>query len=241
MSDTSGPTSATPSSPFAQWSPSLRTWTDTGLLGLTLCLGTLPTWGCLRDGELFELPTPEPPTVASESSSLLPSPISRDVKEQTLGWTWQRDGVTQEDTLPRAITSLLPTHLLSTPRARLENNDDVTRDRGKRNLEDQIAALLPTPKAGDGERGRDLPRLRPDEASRELATAVGPLLPTPRAQNGEERNANIWERPLDQPQNLENALARIGASTPPPSDAGNPSSDDPHLLPLFPAPTDAHA
>jgi hypothetical protein len=35
------------------------------------------------------------------------------------------------------------------------------------------------------------------------------LLPTPRSQNGEERNSNIWPRPLDQPQNLENALARV--------------------------------
>jgi len=52
------------------------------------------------------------------------------------------------------------------------------------------------------------------------------LLPTPRSQNGETRNQNIWERPLDQPQNLENALARIGVSTPPPSTAGNTSSDD---------------
>lgn len=38
---------------------------------------------------------------------------------------------------------------------------------------------------------------------------AGYLLPTPRAQNGEERNQNIWARPLDQPQNLENALALL--------------------------------
>ena len=37
----------------------------------------------------------------------LPTPISRDHKEQTLGWTWERDGVVQEDTLPRAITSVM--------------------------------------------------------------------------------------------------------------------------------------
>jgi DNA (cytosine-5)-methyltransferase 1 len=37
------------------------------------------------------------------------------------------------------------------------------------------------------------------------------LLPTPRAQNGEDRNSNIWQRPEDEPQNLENALARIPA------------------------------
>ena len=35
------------------------------------------------------------------------------------------------------------------------------------------------------------------------------LLPTPRSQNGEERNQNIWARPETEPQNLENALARI--------------------------------
>lgn len=44
------------------------------------------------------------------------------------------------------------------------------------------------------------------------------LLPTPRSQNGEDRNNKVWARPLDQPQNLENALARIGDLTPPPSD-----------------------
>jgi hypothetical protein len=35
------------------------------------------------------------------------------------------------------------------------------------------------------------------------------LLPTPRSQNGEDRNNLIWPRPLDEPQNLENALARL--------------------------------
>lgn len=91
-------------------SPCLRTWTDTGLLGLPMSLETLPAWGCLLGGELYELPTPALLTDASACSS------------------------------------------------------------------------LPTPKAGDGERGRDLPRLRPDESSRELATAVG-MLPTPVARD----------------------------------------------------------
>jgi hypothetical protein len=35
------------------------------------------------------------------------------------------------------------------------------------------------------------------------------LLPTPRAQNGEGRNQSIWARPIDQPQNLENAIALL--------------------------------
>ena len=40
--------------------------------------------------------------------------------------------------------------------------------------------LLPTPKAADGERGRDKARARPDTKSRELATTVRDrMLPTP--------------------------------------------------------------
>ena len=92
----------------------MRTWTDTGLLGLPMSLETLPAWGCLHDGELYELPMPALLTDASACSS------------------------------------------------------------------------LPTPKAGDGERGRDLPRLRPDESARELATTVG-LLPTPAARDWKDQ------------------------------------------------------
>jgi len=159
-------------------------WTDTGLWGLTLSLGTLPTWGCLRDGELFELPTPERPTVVSECSSLLPSPISRDVKEQTLGWTWQRDGVTQEDTLPRAITSLLPT--------------PTVMDMGANYTPEEWQAWKDKQQAAH--------------------------------QSGNGHGASLTQEAI-----------LLGAATPPPSDVGSPSSDDPHLLPLFPAPTDAHA
>jgi len=42
-----------------------------------------------------------------------------------------------------------------------------------------------------------------------LAIEAARLLPTPRAQNGEPRNMKPWIRPLDQPQNLENAIARL--------------------------------
>jgi hypothetical protein len=54
-------------------------------------------------------------------------------------------------------------------------------------------------------------------------------LPTPRAQNGEVRNHKIWQRPLGQPQNLENVIARLPialALMPQLSDGGNESSDD---------------
>ena len=54
-------------------------------------------------------------------------------------------------------------------------------------------------------------------------------LPTPRAQLAHPRNTNIWPRPLDQPQNLENALARIGVPTETPLGDGKGSSDVPLL------------
>jgi hypothetical protein len=42
--------------------------------------------------------------------------------------------------------------------------------------------VLPTPKAGDGERGRDKARARPDAKGRELATVIRDrMLPTPNA------------------------------------------------------------
>lgn len=49
---------------------------------------------------------------------------------------------------------------------------------------------MPTPKAGDGDRGRDKARARPDTKGRELATVVRDLLPTPSA-----CVANDGERP----------------------------------------------
>jgi len=59
--------------------------------------------------------------------------------------------------------------------------------------------------------------------------SASPNLPTPRAQNGEPRNMKPWVRPLDEPQNLENALARLpGVATRLRSNDGNESSDDQH-------------
>lgn len=108
MSDISGRSFGTPLARYDRDTRSWRTSEATCLWDLPMCLETLPNWGCLHDGVLYEQPTPEPPIVEHASSS------------------------------------------------------------------------LPTPKAADGERGRDLPRLRPDQSARELATAVG-LLATPTA------------------------------------------------------------
>jgi len=65
--------------------------------------------------------------------------------------------------------------------------------------------LLPTPKASDGPNGG--PGMRNGRGQADALPGAVSLLPTPRAQNAEDRNSLIWERPADQPQNLENALA----------------------------------
>jgi hypothetical protein len=179
---------------------------------------------------------------------LLPTPTARDVKGPETGN--QQGG----QHLPGAARDLA---LLPTPQARDGDHSSRSMSRataerryaqGKRNLDDGIALLLPTPTASDrfgagdhGEGGPDLrttiallptprasdgekggPNQRGSSGDLMLPSAIMALLPTPRAQNGEDRNAKIRERPLDQPQNLENALARLpGDRTGPPSDAGS--------------------
>lgn len=97
--------------------------------------------------------------------------------------------------------------------------------------------LLPTPTASvpqDGESPETWEARRKIAAEKHGNNGIGmpltiavQLLPTLRAQHGETRNQKIWARPLDQPQNLENALARFpGEFTNPRSDAGSPYSGD---------------
>ena len=191
--------------PFARWdrdSQSWRTSEATSLWALTLSSLTLPQWGGLRDGELCEHPTPALATSVLDCSSL-PTPSAND----TTG---------AEDQAQRKIRGAggpmlrdLPT-LLPTPAV-----NDMGRGKTPEDWDAWTAKMQAAHGNGNGH-GKSLEI----EAQR--------LLPTPRAQNGEERNSNIWERPLDQPQNLENALARIGATTGQRSAVGKPSSDDPH-------------
>jgi hypothetical protein len=67
--------------------------------------------------------------------------------------------------------------------------------RGLSNTEDWLTPL-PTPKAGDGERGRDKARARPDTKGRELATVVrDQMLPTPNAGEAKQSgNVDNWRR-----------------------------------------------
>lgn len=145
--------------------------------------------------------------------------------------TWPASGMTRGGRAYELPTSVLPTadpgssSLLPTPTASEATGAGYTNrvNGGGRNLRTEVA-LLPTPLASDGEKSG--PNQRGGAGDLRLASALH-LLPTVRAQNGEPRNQNLWVRPLDQPQNLENALARLpGASTSPRSTDGQPSSGD---------------
>jgi len=97
--------------------------------------------------------------------------------------------------------SVLPN--LPTPTANNAKESGTQRDWGG----DLTAALLPTPTSQAAKHGPT-----PDIHANGYGTNLWDLphlLPTPRAQNGEPRNMKPWIRPLDQPQNLENAIARL--------------------------------
>lgn len=107
MSDTCGPTSALPLMRFDLASSSWRTCEATSLWDLEMSSPTFPEWGMTRNGELFEQPMPERPTVGRESSSLLRTP------HMGLGERG-RDGVYanpkgQQDLQHQIATDLLPT------------------------------------------------------------------------------------------------------------------------------------
>ena len=154
-------------------------------------------------------------------------------------WGGLHDGELCEHPTPERLTSgpdysSLPTPVADHSRGLPSSTTDYA------SLANVAAALLPTPAVNDMGEGKTLewwddwaPRQmssdgRPAPHGRSLAIEAQRMLLTPRAQNGEERNSNIWESPLDQPQNLENALARIGATTGQRSAVGKQSSDDPH-------------
>ncbi len=75
---------------------------------------------------------------------------------------------------------------------------------------------LPTPKAGDGERGRDKARARPDAKGRELATVVrDQMLPTPRTCSAmASRLDTAGNLEGDRFPNLETVMAREMLPTP---------------------------
>lgn len=236
MNDTCGPMWPTPFASYDRQSRSWRTSEVTCLWALTLYSLTLPQWGCLHGGELFELPTPERLISESEYSSLLKTPHAG------LGERG-RDGVYPNPNgqydLQHQMADLLPT-----PSA--QNGEDRNQAIWERpadqpqNLENALA-LLPMPTVNDIGAGKDPEwwdewaarqmssdgRPAPHGRSLEQESIRLPLLGTPRSQMG-SMSAKPRER-------LETDIGQLlGASTAPPSTAGS-ASPDPHQFQLFSA------
>lgn len=157
MKDTFGPTSGTP---FAQYDPIESCWKtceDTSLWALRMSSLTLPTWGALRDGVLYELPTPERLTIEPGSSSL-PTPVADNSRGLPNGGDYQ--------SLPNAVLTL------PTPTAQAAKHPTMD-DRGEGtpddyNLWSVTRRLLPTPAVNDMGAGKD-PQAWEEWAARQKA------------------------------------------------------------------------
>lgn len=138
---------------------------------------------------------------------------------------WPNSGMTHDGRAFELPTSVLPTSAigysssvsLGTPSARAAKGANSVRvaSGDTRGLLENQVATIPTPQARDGNHGGPQGKryLNPERSNDPDdfvdALTKGMLLPTPRSQNGEPRNNKVWARPLDQPQNLENALALL--------------------------------
>jgi len=210
MNDTSGPTSGTP---LAQYDPEQRCWKTseaTSLWALTLSSLTLPPWGCLHGGELYELPTPERPTIEPGYSSL-PTPRATTAMDDPLDTTRsmrERRGYSKFR-LEETVATLPTPTAQAAKHMTMDDRGEGTHD--DHNLWSVASRLLPTPAVNDMGAGKD-PQAWDEWAARQKA-ADG--------------------RPAPHGKSLEQEALRVGATTHPPLTAGSTSSDAHHQAPLF--------
>ena len=242
MSDTSGPTLPLPLMRFDLDSLSWKTCAATSLWDLPMSLPTLPPWGCLRNGELFALPTPGPVTLA-QGSLLLPTPTMQD-GENTAGPSQMN-----RNTLPlNTLVTLLPTPTVMdmgsnyTPeewqawKAAQKAQHQNGNGHGA-SLTQEAITMLPTPTAQAAKHGE-----KPDTTANGFGTNLWDLptmLPTPTATDtskhaGQPRHKRVGHQPRIADV-IEYLPQWNGENTDPPYGAGSTSLDDPHQTQLFPA------
>lgn len=195
MSEQSSNTSPTASAFYDPDSSCWRTSQGSLLSEEYPLLERLPAWGTTHGGALCAQAIPPCllRTGGRAGSALLGTPTTA-----TSGRSAEfRRGAAPN---PQELAALLPT-----PRTSDTNGPGVHGDGGL-DLR-TAAALLPTPTSQAAKHGAT-PDIHANGYGSNLWD-LPHLLPTPRAQNGEPRNMKPWVRPLDQPQNLENALARL--------------------------------
>lgn len=183
MSDTCGPTSGTPLAQYDLQQQCWKTSEATSLWALTLSSLTLPTWGGLHAGVLYELPTPERPTIERAYSSLpTPRAQARDAIY---------DGADYRYNLEEALAKL-PTPRAQNGEAR---NQTIYKREGPQNLENALA-LLPTPLAEMGNLQREdfTPNLRTVIEGNAMLSGSGRLLPTPAVNDmGAGKDPQAWD------------------------------------------------
>jgi hypothetical protein len=157
MSDTCGPMSGMP---LAQYDRDGRCWKTsevTSLWALPMSSLTLPTWGCLHDGALYELPTPALPTIERDCSSL-PTPTSQAAKHPTMDD--RGPGTPDDANLWSVVGRLLPTPAVNgigagkDPQAWDDWTERMKQAHGNGNghgksLEQEALRMLPTPTTMD--------------------------------------------------------------------------------------------
>ena len=216
MSDTFGLSSGQPLMRYDQSTSCWRTCEATSLWDLAMSSPTFPEWGTLLDGVLYERQMSGLVINEREFSSL-PTPMAVDgTKMSSNPKTSARR---MEKGRQESLTDIVQTKLLPTPMV-----NDVGAGKTIEWWDDWVKKPQKT----------GLGKGRPINHGNSLEQEMVRLLPTPRAQNAEARNQNIWERPLDQPQNLENTLARlpIGENMSQQSESGSLLAD-----PLQPQPS----
>jgi hypothetical protein len=189
MSDTSGLTSGMP---LAQYDREQRCWKTsevTSLWALPMSSLTLPTWGGLRDGELYELPTPALATNALDCSSL-PTPMADNSRGLPNGGDYQ--------SLPNVLLTLPTPRSVMTKAGPMDTvREQVQRHGYKTRLEETISHL-PTPRAANGEERNQTIYKRKGvddwQGSRlNLENALA-LLPTPAVNDmGAGKDPNAWQ------------------------------------------------
>ena len=238
MHDTCGPRSATAFAFYDRATSSVRMSQGTLALDSTGSSVTLPASGIACGGRLYELPTSVPPTVASDCSSLLPTPRGRD--KGTVG-DYSSEGY--RPTLTQALGIATPP-LLPTPT--VDDSSNLTRTSGDyQSLTRTAVSLLPTPAVNDMGEGKTpeawdawTAKMQAKHGNgnghgKSLAIEAARLLPTPAAR---DHKGSVDPATRDRTMgSLDEAVERLlptpGATTPPPSTAGNASSDAPLPFP----------
>ena len=234
MSEQSSPTSPTVLAFFDPESSSWRTSQGCLLSAVPESLERLPAWGTTSGGVLYELQTPAHLTAVRDGSASLPTPRSfmANMADRPLKI---RD--VYKSNLEEAI-ALLPTPVVNdmgagkTVEAWDTWTDEMKAKHGNSNghgpsLSIEVARLLPTPRAQNGEPRNMKPWVRPLDQPQNLENAIARLLPTPTGRDHKGRNQRNDETCLPGAvlalPSLDGSESSTGPHPHPPTTGGSPA------------------